>query len=304
MLRTRIHAIHVGRLAAQALSGPGPRDIGEIVAAFPNSFYLKTRDHELIFVTNRELKSPITINLNSKADLVQIAKPSEVVSLLENEIRIGELGSIDLNGASSYERYLVPQVNQFAVARESLQLGSLILMIVDTHLSVLDPAGFAYSGALEFVSKGVVPFRRSGDAEHFCDAARKIVGLGGGFTPSGDDLLGGFLATYNSFAQQKGGQIVLLNFDLIESKTSWISAKLLDYMQRRVLDDQISELIRSAASSDTDSFIVALETLLPRGHTSGIDILVGVILALSLTYDIQSKTNETRAVADRLGLLS
>jgi len=130
------------------------------------------------------------------------------------------------------------------------------------------------------------------------------VGLGGGFTPSGDDLLGGFLATYNSFAQQKGGQIVLLNFDLIESKTSWISAKLLDYMQRRVLDDQISELIRSAASSDTDSFIVALETLLPRGHTSGIDILVGVILALSLTYDIQSKTNETRAVADRLGLLS
>jgi hypothetical protein len=188
------------------------------------------------------------------------------------------------------------------VARETLQLGSLILMIVDTHLSVLDPAGFAYSGALEFVSKGVVPFRRSGDAEHFCDAAGKIVGLGGGFTPSGDDLLGGFLATYNSFAHEIGRRMVLLDFDFVENRTSWISAKLLDYMQRRVLDDQVSGLLSSAASGEIDDFIEALETLLPRGHTSGIDILVGVILALSLAYDIKSKANEMGVIVRRLGL--
>jgi hypothetical protein len=87
------------------------------------------------------------------------------------------------------------------------------------------------------------------------------------------------------------------------SRTSWISAKLLDYMQRQVLDDQVATLIDSAAAHDSDTFVLALETLVPRGHTSGIDILVGVLLALGIIHDLSKDEEITRIVAKRLGLL-
>jgi hypothetical protein len=124
-----------------------------------------------------------------------------------------------------------------------------------------------------------------------------------GFTPSGDDLLGGFLATYNSFAHVVSHKTISLEFDALMSRTSWISAKLLDYMQRRVLDDQVATLIDSASAHDSDAFVLALETLLPRGHTSGIDILVGVLLALGIIHDLSEQDEIAHIVAKRLGLL-
>jgi hypothetical protein len=303
-LRTRLHANSIGALAAQALSGSESRTIGEILAAFPNSFYLKTSDHELIFVTNRQVKSPITINLEPETDLAKITKPLEAVCLQEDEMHVGESASIDLSEASKSSQELVPQDYRLSMCREILYFGSLILMVVDNRPSVLDPSGLAYADILEFVSKGVIPLRQSSDTRRFWEAAKKIVGLGSGFTPSGDDLLGGFLATYNSFAHEIGRKPLVLDFGFLEGKTSWISAKLLDYMQRRVLDEQLRDLIDSAASGDTDGFLMALGTLLPRGHTSGIDILVGVILALGLTFDIDLKMNETQVIVRRLGLSS
>lgn len=192
----------------------------------------------------------------------------------------------------------------FEVTLETLYVGSVILGIIDTHLSVLDPAGVAYGGVRDFVADGIIPLRQTHGHERFCEAARKIVGLGAGFTPSGDDMLGGFLAAFNTFAPKIGRREALIDFDFLESKTSWISAKLLDYMQRRVLDDQIDQLIGVTTSNDGEKFIMALETLLPRGHTSGIDIVVGVILAISLIRDVISKGNETEAIAARLGLSS
>lgn len=301
-MRTRLRASCIGQLAAHAFTADAPGATGDIVAAFPNSFYIKTSRRELIFVTNRQLKSPITINLESETNLGQTPKPLETVSLNEHEIRVGPSTSIDLTRATKSNESPVPKDHQLTMTRKFLYLGSLILMIIDNRLSVLDPKGLAHAGVSEFVSKGLIPFRQSEDARLFCDAAGKIVGLGGGFTPSGDDLLGGFCATYNSFAHAIGRQILLLDFDFVESRTSWVSAKLFDYLQRRLLDDQIRELIDSTARGNTDGSIAALEALLPRGHTSGIDILVGVILALCLAYDIQSKASEMGNLVEMLGL--
>jgi hypothetical protein len=300
-LRTRLQANCIGSLAAQALTEVKSGAIGEVVATFPNSFYVRTTSQQLIFVTSRQLKSPITVNLDSRTDLGQVVRPFEAISFLGNEIRIGEFASIDLDGAR-FGHDLVPLNHSLKVNRDLLNLGSLILVIIDNSLSVLDPVSFAHAGVLEFVANGVLPFRVSDDTMRFCDAAGKIVGLGGGFTPSGDDLLGGFLATFNSFAREIDRQVVTLDSGMVEGKTSWISMRLLDYMQRRILDDQVRRLIGSAASGDLDRFIPDLETLLPRGHTSGIDILVGVILALSIAYDIERRTNETSAIVQRLGL--
>jgi len=304
-LRTLLQANCIGALAARSLSVGGSDVIGSVVSAFPNSFYVKTIKNDLIFITNRQLKSPITINLDSAAVIERIVIPLEPVSVDEGNIHVGDTATIQLSATIPYgNAYNLenPPAQQFRLTKEALNLSSTILTIIDTNHSVLDSKGLAHEGARNFVRTGIITLRDSGKAGQFSEQAMKIVGLGSGFTPSGDDVLGGFLSTYNSLAHSINRSKVLLDLDLVQKNTNWISAKLMDYMQRQVLDDQVQRLIRSAALGNTDEFILAMETLLPRGHTSGIDISVGAILALCLISDIKGNERNTESIAQSMGL--
>jgi hypothetical protein len=115
-------------------------------------------------------------------------------------------------------------------------------------------------------------------------------------------MIGGLLAAHNSFAAAANRAPILLNMSLLEEKTSWVSAKLLDYMQRLILDEQLRCVIDSANDGDPDALVIALETLFPRGHTSGIDIAVGVILGLSLVRDVVLRSDDTEIITRTLGL--
>lgn len=304
-MRTLLQANSIGALAARSLLVGESEVIGSVVGAFPNSFYVKTIKNDLIFITNRQLKSPITINLDSAAVIEGIVTPLETVSVDERNIHVGDTATIQLSATISYgnaHNLENPPAQQFRLTKAALNLSSTILTIIDTSQSVLDSKGFAHEGARNFVRTGIITLRDSGKAGEFSEPAMKIVGLGSGFTPSGDDVLGGFLSTYNSLAHNINRSKVLLDLDLVQKNTNWISAKLMDYMQRQVLDDQVQQLIRSAASGNEDEFILAMETLLPRGHTSGIDISVGAILALSLISDVKENGRNTESIAQSLGL--
>jgi hypothetical protein len=304
-LLVTLRANCIGSLALKALAAENTPVAGQVVNTFSNSFYVKTDKGELVFFTNRPLRSPITINLDATSDLEDLVKPLELLSARGREIRIGRDIIVELSTASLYQDRIEPANDPssgFTSIGESLRIVSFVLGIVDTSQSVLDPHSLAHSGIVELVSDGVMVLRHVGTERRFRDVALSIAGLGSGFTPSCDDTLGGFLATYNSFAKRIERAPVLLDSRLLEEKTSWISAKLLDYMQRRILDEQLRLLIDSATRGDQDALVMVFETLLPRGHTSGIDIAVGVILALSLIRDILLKKQETETIARILGL--
>jgi len=295
----------IGSLAAQALIRGDSRIVGLVLNTFANSFYLRTVNDELVFVTNRSLRSPITVNLDSTSSLDDLVKPMISAQGRGKEIHIGSDFSVDLATASSCQdqpilpRELSPDFRKLGKA---LRIVSFLLGIIDTSQSVLDQRGLAYEGVSQFVDEGVLPLRGPNMERRFQEASLKVVGLGSGFTPSGDDTLGGFLATYNSFAQIIGRSQIILHFASLEAKTSWVSAKLLDYMQRLILDDQMYRMIDSAATGNEDAVVLALEALFPRGHASGIDISAGAILALSLIRDIAFGKVDTEAIAVALGL--
>jgi len=299
-----LRASSIGSLAAQALRDANSEIIGQVLNTFPNSFYVKTLDEELLFVTNQSLESPITINVDHTSGLDQLVKPLDQVRLRGREIHAGQ-ASIDLPAISPShgEPGRASRLNSSSTETAwSLRLASFLLRIVDTSQSVLDPRGLAHTGIAEFVGNGILPFRLPSMERHFYDAALKVVGLGSGFTPSGDDTLGGFLAVYNSLAPAIRRSLVLLDFATLQNRTSWISARLLDYMQRLIFDQQVRSLIDSAAEGDGNALILALETLLPRGHTSGVDISTGALLALGLIHDIAFEEEETEFIAASLGL--
>ena len=300
-----LRANRVGSLALKVLSAENSAVAGQVVNVFPNSFYLKTSNGDLVFVTNYSVRSPITINLDTTLNLERVVKPLELLYPSGKEIHIGTDCIINLGEASLYQSASsLPSepVSGIEKIGKPLRVVSFILSIIETSQSALDPHGLAHARIVDFVSNGTIPLRHTGTEERFLEAALKIVGLGLGFTPSGDDVLGGFLLAYNSFAEAIGRTPILLESRLLEEKTSWISAKLLDYMQHLIVDEQLERFLGSVFSGDEDDAVIALETLLPRGHTSGIDITVGAILALSLIRDIAFEKQETEIIASTLGL--
>lgn len=304
-LSTTLRAHFIGSLAAEALSVEDSGIIGEVTNTFSNSFYFKTMKGELVFVTNQSLKSPVTINLDPESRLGQVVKPLEVLSIRQKKIHSSGGACIDVSRAnpvriqSCTTNHPSPQCAQFG---QSLHLISFMLRIIDTRHSVLDPNSIAHKPAAEFMRDGILSLKSSTEAQQFRKAALKIAGLGYGFTPSGDDFLGGFLAVHNSLANTVGRPPIILDFDTLQARTSWISARLLDYMQRLVLDEQLHQMVRSATQGDGDTLTLALETLLPRGHTSGIDISTGAVLALGLIRDIALQKSDTETIINKLGL--
>ena len=295
----------IGSLVTQPLSSELTVVEGFVTNTFPNSFYVRNENNELLFVTNYSLRSPITVNLGSAPALEHLVRPMDHVRLCRGRIDIGSEVSIDISKASRFhDRSSVSAdtSQELEGLGKALRVASILLSIIDTSQSVMDPKGLAHDGATAFVANGIRPLRRSDPEKQLRNAASKIVGLGSGFTPSGDDMLGGFLAAHNSLAAAANRAPILLNMSLLEEKTSWVSAKLLDYMQRLILDEQLQCVIDSANDGDPDALVIALETLFPRGHTSGIDIAVGVILGLSLVRDVVLRSDDTEIITRTLGL--
>ena len=297
-MKVELQASSIGSLAAKAIQSPDFR--ATVTNSFTNSFYLKTMNGDIIFFTSNPTRSPITVNLaSSDSNIHPLQQFTTNAEHIESE---GVLIRIK-NAKIFHQQTINPhELNQPPHFARTLEIGSFILGIMDTSKSGLDEGTLTNERISKFIRSAILPLRFKSAHDEFCEQAPRLIGLGSGFTPSGDDFLGGFLATYNTFATSLKRQQIVLSFDSFETKTNWISAKLLECMQLGILDEEVARLIRSATCVDEDQFIFSLESLASRGHTSGIDIIAGVILALSVIFDIKYGTKLATKITGQFGI--
>ena len=295
-----IQAERLGSLAVQAIkTSTDVTVVGEVLASFPNSFYIRTQDDQLLFFTNRALPSPITVIIGASDNFANVIKPHEEL-LCQNSRLFTRNLSIDLKQVSRQpiSEDSTRRSPDFVRLVEASEILSVILSIIDTKGSALDATLRPIHNSITDFVRNIIDLR---DGEEFVAAALKIVGLGMGFTPSGDDLLLGFLLVYNSLAQTIARAPIHLEFKHLVKRTNWISAKLLDYAQHLLIDDQMQAVVDSISNIDQDP-VLAVETLIPRGHTSGIDIAAGIVLGISVICDAALEHERTEYIATMLGL--
>jgi len=298
-----LHANQIGSLAAQALNLDEESTVGQVIATFPNSFYVKTREDQLLFITNRSLRSPITINVAYSGSFTDKVKPLELVYLHDGRLCTSNLSIKFTNTPAEEEKVRSDSDPHYPKLTAASMLLSTILNVIENGGSVLDQNQLMVHDSIgDFVKHGILPLRNKEIPYEFAAAASKIIGLGPGFTPSGDDFLLGFLVVYNSLSPAIARTPIYLEFEQLSGRTNWISAKLVDYAQHLQVDDQLLHVIQSMSDQYADT-VTALEALIPRGHTSGIDISTGGVLGLSVVCDIVLRQRTTEAVAAKLGFL-
>ena len=130
-----------------------------------------------------------------------------------------------------------------------------------------------------------LPDARPEDAhspEMAADLVRRLLGVGPGLTPAGDDVLAGLLVGLWSFGQ-RAAPLRLAVLAGLPAGTTDLSAALLWCAARGESIPQVNQLLRTMSASACQSQLdQAIDDLVHVGHTSGVALAAGVLAAANL----------------------
>ncbi|MCW2912313.1 MAG: hypothetical protein JWN52_381 [Actinomycetia bacterium] len=135
----------------------------------------------------------------------------------------------------------------------------------------------------------------AGDLAHAVDAAERIVGLGPGLTPSGDDVLAGLLISLRLLGGAvHGGETAIWLADWIgaavtadaDTRTTALAATLLHCAARGQAGAEVAAVLRALAGQE--HLAPAVRRLLGAGHTSGADLIWGVLAGCRATLALSA----------------
>ena len=275
-----LKATDVGELVVAAMA---MRSEGRVSRVFRSSAYVES-DDGLVILLRGGPRSPFTVNLGPDGDFAGVIDVGDRCSLQRGRVKVGKL-TIQTEGSRVYRGALGRGSAIDPISSRDLLAGTEMLrMLYDVSPPSLDLV--AHGSFRRFVRSVLVPLAEGKYAGAYKPAHYlPLVGLGGGFTPAGDDFVGGFIVAFNHTTQSTGMRTVQLPLSELVARTVPESASLLDYAQRGYVDEGLKRLVLSALGDKSFEFFDVLLTLVRRGHTSGIDMSLGVLLCAAATRD-------------------
>jgi Protein of unknown function (DUF2877) len=132
---------------------------------------------------------------------------------------------------------------------------------------------------------------QANDLVAFEAAALRVLGLGHGLTPSGDDFVGGILFALHHAPRMQWLTDLPATQQRIRTAattaTNAISAALLDDLMDGASYSVLHDMLAALQSQNSQRILAATDDLMRLGASSGADLLAGVLLTF-LTYDLKN----------------
>ena len=137
------------------------------------------------------------------------------------------------------------------------------------------------------------------DLPAFAEAAKRLLGLGHGLTPSGDDFVGGIMFTLSHLRHASPAQAWLGGLPQVARQLNQAAASSTNVISAALLEDLLAgssyrvlhALLAALDSQDDASIQLATADLLALGASSGADLLAGVLVALTTLTSPTSSTS-------------
>ncbi|HXA61451.1 MAG TPA: DUF2877 domain-containing protein [Streptosporangiaceae bacterium] len=270
----------------------GPRRCARVIAVFPSAVYLEYRSPA----------EPKVIALVS-SDATRLPN-AVVVAARSRELPFGPVrqGDEAWIGDASLEipalrvrvrRWWDPSPVLGPISAVRLEHGTAALKTGSSQA----PFGLAgHPGPVRLAERCA-----AGDLAQAVDAAERIVGLGPGLTPSGDDVLAGLLISLRLVGGSVlGGQSAIWLADWIGAavtadagtRTTALAATLLHCAAHGQAGAEVSAVLRAIAGQEP--MAPALRRLLSAGHTSGADLAWGVLAGCRATLALSGAAAQSR----------
>lgn len=286
-------ATSVGDIAARVLSR---RTEGEATRVFQRSAYIQAGNDFLLLLWGR-LRSPITINIEASGRAQPIVRVGERCALSPDRVGSGS-EAVDVTGADTFRSALLDRRRVAIPAGPALVKGvAMLRALYDASPSgpslVNDPA------VKSFVAKALVPLSEGKTRPiHSPFNYIPLIGRGGGFTPAGDDFIGGVLTAFNFVARCKKARQVRIPRPVL-GRTIPESAAILGYSSRGHVDEEVGSFVLRTLEPGA-RFYDELLAVAHRGHTSGVDMSLGVLLCEAALAQREGEEGALEACLDGL----
>ncbi|MFI1169485.1 DUF2877 domain-containing protein [Streptomyces sp. NPDC020801] len=276
------------RALRPALEGPIGR--ARLLAVFPTAVYLATADGTVLALLTTDavrLPNSLVVATDGASPLTDVVHEGDAAGCGAGFLRIGGL-------RVRAARWWKPRHPSRPRDRTALRVGTAELGAF-FHATGRPKAGLPGSGhpALADLARYTV----KGDGPAAAEAAARLIGLGPGLTPSGDDVLSGFLLALHHLVpatrarpMEVGEQVPWRGTTDRDDEVARLGARVAALAAGRTTDLSAALLGHAAGGDGCDPVIdvidavaghqhlaPALARLLTVGHTSGADLCLGVL---------------------------
>jgi len=251
--------------------------IGETVKVFENTVYLKTGHDDLICLTSKDVKAPMNLNLNVPINFLELDCINKKAIRTLNGLKLETIG---FDTKNSKIHPLTKDHEIEAGLRNRILFSVDEINLFDTAGSILDnnsPFFNDLSVSITTISEST----QKHELNKLSDQLSSIVGLGNGFTPSGDDFIVGFLFCLNrilSCTNHKDTKFVIMG------NTNWASKKFIGYSQNGIVIEPLELFVNFLLSGENKTKFPLMD-LIQVGKSSGIDASIGAIIATVFVFD-------------------
>lgn len=293
--KTTIQATSKGEVAAGVLA------VDQIVSVIGNTsrgVFLETSSRWLVFLSYEQFRSPLTVTLAET--LISLG---EIKRRLEGKIVSGMLEFPDINlrivtKSSQIWQTALPITKALPKPEQLVKLNRCAETVLrekpGVGLSPVLTKLFKFPDAQYFNRRteiqplfDVSAIQRSitkQEPDQIMGAVDSLLGAGSGLTPSGDDFLIGLLLALNRWKEAlwPADSLREINCQVVESayrKTTRLSANLIELATLGQGDERLISVV-DQLMSDTPIETKAVLDLLGWGSSSGVDVFVGMAVAL------------------------
>lgn len=284
-----------GRLLDRIRSG---RFAGTVHSIFDSVVNLRPADGGLVSLAARHVdNAPNTVVVDVESLSALTPRLGAGVVGRESHLVCPGLFTVDLTATAPWAPVL-PDLSAAAASDVLVRMATELGRIVDREgqLGGIRPRpdaegtiGAQVSHTLEAVSRQLVATLAAGDLDAATRWAGRLVGLGPGLTPSGDDFITGLAATIAA----PGTRIHTLRpwvAELVrthEANTNAISWIAMHEAARARVRESIVRILTAVAADDTDALRAAARAVIRIGKTSGTDIVTGMQAGLHLEKELR-----------------
>lgn len=286
----------IGRLADESLA---PDQEAFLTGVTSRGLFVRIGDSRVIFLSFETHRSPLTLNLTEEAAELRSLEHGSPVRITSGQLIFPDAsvavavhpGTVWHQPPPSYPARPVAEqldnlrffATQVALAKNGQGFSALLPPLLE-----LPTPTAPGDGSLLTTLLGLRQALRSADVLASAEMLGKMLGLGSGLTPSGDDVVMGLLLAFNRWQAVlwPGGDLERLNALVVEAAyraTTTLSANLIECATQGESDERLVMTLDSIVTGQSAAS-ECVPLLLGWGNSSGADALVGMALALTARF--------------------
>ncbi|GBE14638.1 hypothetical protein BMS3Abin14_00684 [bacterium BMS3Abin14] len=298
----------MGTVAARTLGRPGQ---GFVDTVFDRSIYCVIEDNYICVGAESLGMCPLNVITSipeGNAWSSHCFRTGMLVSVFRGQVRIGGHFSLTLDQARIWRPSFpidpcFEKVREGLLALDVLMAGRIQTEGLGRLMYPLEPGspinghllGYAFKPLERLKSwlrESLVDPQDAGDPN--VSAWQDLLGLGPGLTPSGDDLVGGMMLALHSLGQAAVVRSMSAAVaKIITERTHPISAAHLRTAMEGMGSEAAHRVMNTIHSGNLNGFPDVLKEIEKIGHTSGWDMLAGIVIVYRLWVETRENSPAT-----------